>query len=282
MEQRGEARREALPWCVWAAMTAAMFAWCALACAASVAAAGPDAATCRVVFVGDDDVLNVRSEPGASSSVVGTLPPTARDVRITGAPRMVGGSAWLPVEAGGLRGWALGRHLTEDIAPESFCAAPPAPLLETLLRALRTRDGALLASLVHEERGVRVHVDWWNEGVRLARRDVERLFTDAVNIRWGEDPNGVPEEGSFTSSVLPSLERDMLGATEVACNTMNLAGVSDTMMFPTGCVGINYYSYFRMPTAEENELDWGAWVVGIERWEGRLIIGYLAHYRWEP
>ena len=84
----------------------------------------PGEVACRVVFVDDDDTLNVRSEPGSKSPAVGALPPGATGVRITGGKRMVGNDAWFFISAKDFQGWVSGRYLTEDITPESFCQSP--------------------------------------------------------------------------------------------------------------------------------------------------------------
>ena len=139
-----------------------------------------------------------------------------------------------------------------------------------------------MASLVHEERGLRLHVGYLNKGVRITRQDINTLFSDSKSKNWGEDQSEEPVRGSFSKTVLPILDLDLLGATEVSCNTMRLDGSTEKLILPRGATGINFYSYYRMPQSPGNELDWGAWVVGVEHWEGRYYISYLAHYKWEP
>ncbi|MDP3969671.1 MAG: SH3 domain-containing protein [Nocardioides sp.] len=74
-----------------------------------------------VVGVDRDDVLNVRSGPGAGNPVVARLAPTATGFTATGRTRdHNGGARWTEVETGGTTGWVNARYLaligeTEDV-----------------------------------------------------------------------------------------------------------------------------------------------------------------------
>jgi hypothetical protein len=35
------------------------------------------------------------------------------------------------------------------------------------------------------------------------------------------------------------------------------------------------------PGPAGEELDWGTWVVGIERWQEEYFVSFLVHYQWE-
>jgi hypothetical protein len=58
--------------------------------------------TFRVIDVATNDVLNIRSGPNAKFSIVSTIPPNARGIRITGACT----GQWCPVQFGLAHGWA--------------------------------------------------------------------------------------------------------------------------------------------------------------------------------
>ena len=75
----------------------------------------------RVVFVEDNDVLNVRSGPGVANEIVGGLPPNSGGIEVTGEGRIVRNSMWLPIRTGDLNGWVNGRFLTDQVQPEEFC-----------------------------------------------------------------------------------------------------------------------------------------------------------------
>lgn len=69
----------------------------------------------RVVGVAADDVLNIRAGPGVSNPIVGSFPPNARNIRITGRIRTLpSGAVWAQVRGAGLpggTGWVNGRFL---------------------------------------------------------------------------------------------------------------------------------------------------------------------------
>ena len=66
-----------------------------------------------VVGVAHDDVLNVRSVPGASQSIVARLAPLADDVVATGRLRLLPDEQgiWTEVSHGGVTGWVNGIYL---------------------------------------------------------------------------------------------------------------------------------------------------------------------------
>lgn len=64
--------------------------------------------------VDQNDVLNVRSEPGPKSPLVGTIPPETKGVLTTGNRRQLGPSVWREVIYGDVRGWVNERFLVEE------------------------------------------------------------------------------------------------------------------------------------------------------------------------
>lgn len=236
----------------------------------------------RVVFVTADDVLNVRSGPGANNPITGTLPPGTTGIRITGSGQVVAGSTWVPVVAGNVAGWVNSRFLTLEIAPENFCQDEAVQeVLETLKTAVTRQDGAQLAQLVHPERGLRIHHAWWNPAVHLNRNEVSTIFTTATRYNWGvEDGSGFDLTGPFNQQILPLLQQDLLPATEQACNDILHGATAGLIQLPDGYQRMNFYSLFR-PADDTIEFDWGTWVVGIEQWQGTYYISYLVHYAYE-
>ena len=65
-----------------------------------------------VTRVAQWDKLNVREEPGVSSEVIGKIPANGKDVVILGDKETVGGSTWVNVAWGPLKGWVSERYLT--------------------------------------------------------------------------------------------------------------------------------------------------------------------------
>lgn len=97
-----------------------------------------------VVGVERDDVLNVRSGPGAGNAVVAELAPTASGFTATGRTRDLSGGRWTEVETGGTTGWVNARYLalvgqTEDATTmfsDPVRARTPARLAATMVDRL--------------------------------------------------------------------------------------------------------------------------------------------------
>lgn len=237
----------------------------------------------RVAFVAANDTLNVRRRPDAGAAILMRLPADATGIAVIDEGETIrGGSLWLPVETEAGDGWVNSRYLTEAVSPEVFCSDPAInDLLVRLEEAVAEEDGKLLGELVHADRGLRLRLNWWNEEVVVAGEDVQTLFRAAKRYDWGvEDGSGEAIRGSFSEVALPRLERDLLGATVWDCDQGQFGGTAGATVLPEGYEAVNYYSAHR-PAPAEQELDWGTWLIGIERWEGRYYLSYLVHYRWE-
>ncbi len=68
----------------------------------------------NVAYVEEGGVLNVRQEPGITKPIVGTLPFDAEKIRVTGPPKVVDNSVWVPVQHDNLIGWVNERYLKSD------------------------------------------------------------------------------------------------------------------------------------------------------------------------
>ncbi len=77
---------------------------------ATAAAPGQTTQTYRVINVASDDVLNIRSGPGAGLAIVGAIPPNGRGVRIVGSCT----GQWCQVDYRGTRGWVNKMYLSAD------------------------------------------------------------------------------------------------------------------------------------------------------------------------
>jgi hypothetical protein len=72
-----------------------------------------------------DDILNVRSQPGPRTEVVGTIPPDARVLVLEGHRRL-GSSVWREVAYLDMRGWVNSRFLGQG-APSPPTRRHPDP-----------------------------------------------------------------------------------------------------------------------------------------------------------
>ncbi|MBE2199123.1 MAG: hypothetical protein IAE79_10965 [Anaerolinea sp.] len=236
----------------------------------------------RVAFVEEDDVLNARSGAGVGNGIVGAFNPDAANVTITGSGELVAGSTWVPVTDGRVAGWVNGRFLTEVVAPAQFCQdADVLALLADLRTAVSRADDAMLAQLIHPERGLRIRTHWWNPEVLINGAARLALFTSGASYNWGtRDGSGEPYVGPFAREILPLLQKDLLNAAQTGCNNILSGATAGLVQLPEGYDALNFYSLYR-PATDESGFDWGSWVVGVERWNGRYYLSYLVHFRWE-
>ena len=226
-------------------------------------------------------MLNVRSGPGVSFGIVGELLPDATDVQISGSGQLVAGSTWVPVQRGGLSGWVNSRFLTQFVPEDAFCGDTAVlQLLDRLQTAVTNQDDALMSQLIHPERGLRVRLLWYEAETWLDNRN---LFSDSASYNWGAAAgSGEAIIGTPAEILLPRLQADFLEATETACNEILHGGTAGFVVLPDAYAPINYYTFYRPGTEEFAELNWGSWVVGLERWRGQYYLSTLVHYQWEP
>jgi hypothetical protein len=236
----------------------------------------------RVIHVDENDILNVRSGPGPSNSVVTSLEPGSTGVRIVGFGQPVNDSVWVPINVDTVSGWVNGRFLTEDVPGDEFCnAAETRALLDQLREAIQNRDGDLLAEISSPERGLRIRRYWNSDGVRFENQQINNVFNLTQSYFWGtEAGSGEDINGSFSDIMLPLLDRNLVGSTEIGCNEILEGGSAGIIQLPFRYEGANYYSMYR-PAEAGNELDWGSWVAGIERWQGEYFVSFLVHFEWE-
>lgn len=242
--------------------------------------------TYRVVYVAGDDVLNVRSGPGVTNPVQATLAADAAGVRLSaGTATAVGASQWVAVQAGGASGWVNDVYLTEMVDAAQFCQDPAArAALDTFIEQVRqqstTASGA--AQPLHWQRGLHVRVNWWNPEVWLSGAPLQNVYADSASQSWGiADGSGLPIQGSFNQVILPLLQRDLLGGSQVGCNTILHGGTAGLVQLPQEYAGINFFSVHRPAPTGGVEMDWGTWVVGVERWQGQYYVSFLVHFQWE-
>lgn len=240
------------------------------------------AARYRVIYVASDDVLNIRSGPGVAYDVIGALAYNAEGVQVTGDGVFVENSTWLPIAKNSLEGWVNGRFLTTAFDPQTFCASEAAQrLIDQFQTAVAQEDGALLANLIHPERGLRVRLAWWNPEVRLEGDGRLALFTNETIYDWGvQDGSGAPIVGTFGDIVLPSLQATV-PAVEPTCNELIAGGTAGLVTLPAGYGQHTFASFHTPGTAQYDNLDWTTWLLGFEMWQGELFVSYLVLYRWE-
>lgn len=241
-----------------------------------------------VVMVEADDVLNIRSKPGVNAPIIGTFPYDATNVVLTGPSSTVFGDTWVEVQKpDGGTGWVNFYYLTEQVAPQDFCAdVRGTNLVEQFRQAVISRDGNKLASLVSPRRGLNVHYfSYTPEVVHLSPSKIVSLFTAVTPYNWGPAFLGGPDEiGPFSTFILPEL-LDVLEHPEyqIFCQELNPEVISSLTLeaaWPAKYTNFRYYTLYR-PAAPDS-LDWHSWVLVIEYVDYSPTIMALLQYRWEP
>jgi hypothetical protein len=237
----------------------------------------------QVAFVEEEDVLNVRREPGADSRIIGELNNREDDVELLHEEEWVHDSLWIRVKVDEIAGWVNSRYLTAVIDEDRFCRdEEPRQIALALAKLIEERDSESLADLVAEGRGLRIRRHWWNPEVLLSEQDIADIFSSSEEYEWGRaDGTGDDIIGSFRTVILPLLDENLLQANESGCNEILHGGTAGFVKLPSSYEGINYYSFFRPPPEDGIEMDWGSWVVGIENWQGEYRLSFLIHYQWE-
>jgi hypothetical protein len=235
-----------------------------------------------VILVQPGDVLNIRSAPGANHPVVGSYAPGEVFVVTTGASADVDGARWLQVcDASGMVGWVNGKYLTEFVLPGHFCAeARVTSLLDNFQTALATQNGELLASLVSPTHGMDVWL--WNSGkaVNFDAEHARWVFESAYIHNWGAHPaSGMETSGTFHDEVLPELQDTFIASAERRCNDPAISSYGVT--WPAAYANVNFYQVYR-PGTPGIEMDWNAWLVGVEYVNGNPYIFALIHFIWTP
>ncbi len=237
----------------------------------------------QVAFVEGNDTLNVRSGPGTTYEAVAELPPIAAGVAVEeGGQAAVAGSTWVYVTTDAAEGWVNGRFLTESVPAAEFCADPAAlAVVERAREAIAAQDGRALALLVHPERGLRLRLNWWNNEILVRGEEVAGLFDSAAGYDWGvSQGSGEPIVGTFAEAFLPPLQRDLLPASQTACDELLFGPTAGMVVLPDGYQQVHFFSLHR-PAPADVEFDWGTWAVGVERWQGDYYLSYLVHYDYE-
>ncbi len=236
-----------------------------------------------VVLVEAGDVLNIRSGPGAGNPVVGSFPPSARDVARTGPSFIVAdGGLWVEVQIpNGGRGWVNSKYLTEYVAPSTFCAdSRVTTFLSEFRIAILTSDGEALSEMVSPAHGMDVWM--WNSGnaINYDAEHARFMFESTFVHNWGAHPaSGQDTKGSFHEVVLPELVEAFNTSFESRCNDAVVSSYGEP--WPARYANVNFYQIVHAGTPGV-ELDWIVWLVGVENVGGRPYLFSLIHFIWTP
>lgn len=238
-----------------------------------------------VILVAANDVLNIRSGPGASYNVVGTFAPTAIDVMRTGPSSLSGGNPWVEVQKpGGGTGWVNANYLTEYVSPSAFCAdSAVTTLIQSLKTSVTTDDGVLLASLVSPAHGMTVQVIRNGARVTYDAEHARWVYDSTYQVNWGAAAgSGQDVVGSFEQVVQPKLVDVLTASFNTVCEQIQLGGASYVVTWPPELTNIPFDSLYQPGTDAYSGLDWQTWLMGVEYVNGKPYIFSLSYYAWEP
>jgi hypothetical protein len=237
-----------------------------------------------VVWVPSDNPLPVRQPAGITSMAVDQLASDQRGIGVTGKMTQLGSSAWVEIyRPQGSTGWVNGWNLTEDVAPEVFCADPRvADLANRFILALQDRNGAQMAQLTSPRRGLIFRHDWWNPEVQFGLATVSAVFQDPSSLNWGVNRDSEqPIQGPFSEVILPSLDDVFSVAPEMKCNGLGVGSTAQVAEWPSEFANLNFLSFHRPAPQPGNALNWRTWALGIEYVEGHPYLALAIQYRGE-
>lgn len=242
----------------------------------------PPSGEYAVLGIEAGDQLPFRTTAGLSGEINGYLAPDQRGLRLTGKSTLLGSSQWVEIErADGRTGWVQATNLTEYVSPDQFCSDLRANEVFTRFsRAIISRDGDLLSSLVSDRRGLAIRVDWWDPAVVLTRSEVADLFADPTSRSWGVNVGSQTAiEGTFSDAILPQLEDVLANAPALACDSLQLGTVTQAVLPPIAYANLNYYNAFRPAPAGGNTFNWHSWSILIEYIDGQPYLVGLIRFR---
>lgn len=238
-----------------------------------------------VFLVPESDVLNIRSGPGVSNAIVGTLEPTTDGLTRTGKTTLVGDDLWVEIQnPGGGSGWVNSKFLTEEVAASAFCSdARITTLIQNLASAVTAGNDDILASLIHARHGLDARLWRYGTVANYTPEEASWVFESEYEVNWGPAPgSGENTVGTFGQALLPRLQEVFNAGYTMHCNdTLDLATFS-LQPWPVEYENINFYTIYAPGTEQYGGLDWRAWTVGVEYVEGKPYLFALIHYQWEP
>jgi photosystem II stability/assembly factor-like uncharacterized protein len=234
-----------------------------------------------VVNVAPNDVLNIRSGPGVSYSVIGSYPPGATDVMRTGASTSADGAVWVEVRKNdGLTGWVNSYYLTEYVTHDAFCADNRIlPLIEQVKQSMNQSNGNLLSPIVSPAHGVNMHLWAYGPAVNFTQAEAVNIYTDSTIYDWGGGPSGIPDTGTFNTVVKPKyLEVFNAPNQERYCDDLaKVYPLSQPWPYPN----VRFYNLYK-PGTPGIELDFRTLLIGIEYINGQPYLHSMVTIPWEP
>lgn len=240
-------------------------------------ASGPYA----VILVASNDILNVRSAPGADKSLVGTLAYNTTGITRVGPWSQVGDTIWVEIQSqSGVRGWVNSNFLTEYVVPSSVCDPKVLTLMGQFEQATTTSNGELLATLVSPAHGLDVWAYRSGRPINFDGEHARWAFESTFSHNWGLHPaSGQEVTGAFHNTILPELLDVFRVSHTTTCNDSTVS--TYTNPWPAEYTNINVVKSNK-PGSPGVDLDWHAWLVGTEYVGGRPYLFAIIQFIWVP
>ncbi len=225
-----------------------------------------------------DAALNVRTAPGITNPLSGSLAYTMTDINKLGPPSMVGTAEWWQIrKVGGVTGWVNAAYLTEYIPSATFCADNDVKtLLADLSTAIKTANGTALAALVSPKHGLDVRLVANNNPVNYDKANAASIFDSNAVQNWGAaaGSDAIKVSGTFTDVMQPKLLDVYNASFELSCNDTSKVGPTN-QTWPSAYATINFYSVYKPATGDAK--DWRNFFVGVEYVDGQPYLFSLVH-----
>ncbi len=235
-----------------------------------------------VVNVGADDVLNMRAGPGVQFSVTGTLPYYAAGVQIAPAEVTVDGSPWVPAKYLGAAGWVNRNYLARQAGYVDDRVAARAA---EIIFAIKNRDVAALATMVHPQKGVRfspyTFVDTANDLVFSAAELPAAMESSTIYV-WGAfDGSGNPINMTFADYWarfvydVDFAQPEIIGFNQMVGHGNTINNIAQT--YP-GAVAVEYYFSGFDPNLAG--MDWRSLRLVLEPFGGQWMLVGIVRDEW--
>ncbi|MEA2000975.1 MAG: SH3 domain-containing protein, partial [Actinomycetota bacterium] len=242
----------------------------------------------RVALVAEDDVLNVRQDPGVTAPIVGMLVPGVV-VERTGQDEIVGSSRWVQVDTpvGGF--WVNDRFLAAVVTPVEFEADARVSELLAEFGEIIATDGDLRQ--VTSRRGL--YVSHHAAPIRFAPEELGTILTDTTTYQWPS--NAISSDDAefdqipgrtFTAAVADSFLSAYDDPDTVT--TVNEPIVGGNGRPPAYAIPFEFQSFNYIGVYDPGDnpdyggLDWIIWYVSIDYENGSPVIIGLTVDMWAP
>lgn len=164
----------------------------------------------------------------------------------------------------------------------TFCEDPQVlDVLNKFETAVRTADGAVLASLVSPQHGMDARLLREGRVVNYDQEHAAALFASTYALNWGNAPgSGLDVRGSFQELMVPDLLDVLSSEYEVTCNQIRVGGATYTAAWPYP--GIEFLSLHFPGTDAYGGLDWHTWVFGMHYVDRQPFLYAVMQFQWEP